>query len=312
MTRILRRLALVLWLAARDSAWAGQSGLLLLGVGLPAVAVSSYTGPIDIVASPTALYSLRAGSAAIAAAGTQNIVDLRRASDNATCTATIAASGGALDLTVGTPCGGSTVTAWIGASSALVSKWYDQSGNGNHASQATAANQPQLSLSAGPASLPAVLFAGSHYLQGGATSWTSNPPGNTYSAIASRTGAFTTQQDIIANSLGSGPELWFGTSANTVGNQGTSTASATDNAFHAIQGVINSSVGALYVDGASTASTGSQVNNLARPLVLGANSSGTGRQLTGSIFEAGLWILASSAGQQAAMNTNQHAIGGGW
>jgi hypothetical protein len=46
---------------------------------------SSYTGLIDIVASPTAFYSLRAGSAAIAAAGTQKLVNIRRASDNVAC-----------------------------------------------------------------------------------------------------------------------------------------------------------------------------------------------------------------------------------
>lgn len=45
----------------------------------------TYTGPIDVAASPTALYSLRAGSAAIAAAGTQTIVNIRRASDNVAC-----------------------------------------------------------------------------------------------------------------------------------------------------------------------------------------------------------------------------------
>lgn len=46
---------------------------------------ASYTGPIDVVASPTALYSLRAGSGAIAAAGTQTLVNIRRASDNVAC-----------------------------------------------------------------------------------------------------------------------------------------------------------------------------------------------------------------------------------
>ena len=85
---------------------------LLTGVSQNKAGVT-YVGPIDIVASPTAFYSLRAGSAAIAAAGTQSIVDLRRASDNATCTPIVATSGG-VDLTVGTPCNSSTqtVTAW--------------------------------------------------------------------------------------------------------------------------------------------------------------------------------------------------------
>lgn len=54
----------------------------------------TYTGPIDIVASPTALYSLRAGSAAIAAAGTQTIINIRRASDNVACDFLPASTGG--------------------------------------------------------------------------------------------------------------------------------------------------------------------------------------------------------------------------
>lgn len=53
-----------------------------------------YTGPIDVVASPTALYSLRAGSAAIAAAGTQTLVNIRRASDNVACDFLPALNGG--------------------------------------------------------------------------------------------------------------------------------------------------------------------------------------------------------------------------
>lgn len=84
------------------------------GAGRAGPAAATYVGPLDIVSGATAIYALRAASAAIAAAGTQKIVDLRRASDNATCTAIVATSGG-VDLTVGTPCNGSTqtVTAWL-------------------------------------------------------------------------------------------------------------------------------------------------------------------------------------------------------
>jgi hypothetical protein len=102
-------LAGTLALGAREG---NPQAMLLTGVG-SVVSAASYTGPIDIVASPTAFYSLRAGSSAIAVTGTQKLVDLRRPSDNATCTATITNDGlGNADLTVGTPCGGSTVTAW--------------------------------------------------------------------------------------------------------------------------------------------------------------------------------------------------------
>jgi hypothetical protein len=54
----------------------------------------SYTGPLDIVSGATAFYALRAGSAAIAAAGTQKLVNIRRASDNVDCDFLVASSGG--------------------------------------------------------------------------------------------------------------------------------------------------------------------------------------------------------------------------
>ena len=40
------------------------------------------------------------------------------------------------------PVTGQTLTNWLGGATGYVTTWYDQSGRGNHASQATAANQP--------------------------------------------------------------------------------------------------------------------------------------------------------------------------
>lgn len=95
-------------------------------IGKPPAAVA-YVGPGDFT-SFTAWWGLRAYSAATAAAQA-NAADLRRASDNATCTAKVATDG-TLDVAVSLSCNGGTqtVTAWIGASSAKVSKLYDQTG----------------------------------------------------------------------------------------------------------------------------------------------------------------------------------------
>jgi len=126
------------------------------------------------IATFTAWYSCtRAYSAAIAATGTQKACDLRRVSDNATCTVLVGTNGN-VDYTVGTPCNSNTqtVTAWIGASSARVSKVYDQSsGNACTGScdvlQATAGNQPLLLLTGcgGSGTLPCIQIGPS---QGGA------------------------------------------------------------------------------------------------------------------------------------------------
>ena len=66
---------------------------------------------------------------------------VRRSSDNATSDF-YADAYGQLGTTInGT---GTTLESWLGAATGFVTKWYDQSGKGNHATQATAANQPRI------------------------------------------------------------------------------------------------------------------------------------------------------------------------
>lgn len=60
---------------------------------------------------------------------------IRRTSDNSTIDIGFLGDG-TLDT--------SAITTFIGASSATVTTWYDQSGNGNNATQTTAANQPHI------------------------------------------------------------------------------------------------------------------------------------------------------------------------
>lgn len=78
----------------------------------PAGGGGGYTGPLDIVAAPGAWFSTRAGSAAIAATGTQPAFDLLRISDSSTCTPVYATTGD-MDMTGGTPCAGATFGAWM-------------------------------------------------------------------------------------------------------------------------------------------------------------------------------------------------------
>jgi len=78
-----------------------------------------------------AAYSLR-----ILSASTTNVVKVRRSGDDAE-----------LDFTANEVSGG-TLEAWVvaggGTKDGFVTTWYDQSGNGNNATQATAANQPKI------------------------------------------------------------------------------------------------------------------------------------------------------------------------
>jgi hypothetical protein len=156
-----------------------------------------FQGPGDITPF-TAWYGLRAYSAAVAATGTQKAADLRRVSDNATCTALIGTDGN-LDLTVGTPCNSNTqtVTAWIGASSASVSKMYDQvAGNACGGAscdvvQATAGNQPHFLLTGcGGASTKPCLFSDGSPIKflGAANNFTPAGTQSSFAVLAECTG----------------------------------------------------------------------------------------------------------------------------
>lgn len=85
MKRILATLLCLLPLSA-SAYWQSRSQV---GVG----SAPTYTGPIDVVASPTFCYSLRACSGALAATGTTKSVNIRRASDNSTQDIVILTSG---------------------------------------------------------------------------------------------------------------------------------------------------------------------------------------------------------------------------
>lgn len=228
-----------------------------------------YQGPGDF-ATFTTWWGLRAYSAAKAAAQA-NVVDLRRVSDNATCTAKLATNG-TLDLTVGTPCNGATqtVTAWIGASSAVATKLYDQTagaacGGSCDLVQATAARQPPLVLNCN-SGLPCLkvigpLGSGGSFMQAAANF---TPAGTTVSmsVVANRISGAGFMYPLGANDIGAGTGRngIYITSANTwlMENAGTARSGvANDNAWHAANGAIaaNPSTSTLNIDGTSTTTT---------------------------------------------------------
>jgi hypothetical protein len=106
-------------------------------------------GLLDQYAGAAAAYSLRS----LTLYYTGPVVRVRRSSDNTESdfTATQVSDG--------------TLTTFCGAGNGFVQTWYDQSGNGRHATQTTAGNQPQI-VSSGSLltdnSKPCVLFDGSN------------------------------------------------------------------------------------------------------------------------------------------------------
>jgi hypothetical protein len=94
---------------------------------------SSCTYPLDSIPTPGAAYSTRR----LRTAYSGPLLRVRRSSDNAEQDISADAAGcGPLDLTA--------LNTFVGANSAFVKTWYDQSGNGINITQATNANQPRI------------------------------------------------------------------------------------------------------------------------------------------------------------------------
>ena len=117
-----------------------------------------YYQPIYSLGVPTMLSS-GAGCCGLYSLKTLNgangaVVNCRRSSDGATTDAYYVA---------GTLCtsasGSATLTSWLGAATAYVVTWYDQSGSANHATMSTASQQPTLD-----AATLRVVFTGAQYL----------------------------------------------------------------------------------------------------------------------------------------------------
>ena len=91
---------------------------------------SAFIGLLDTYPNAAAAYSVRL----LRTAYTGSAIRVRRSSDNAE--QDIGFVSGSLDT--------SSLTSFCGAGNGFVTTWYDQSGNGNNATQTTAANQPQI------------------------------------------------------------------------------------------------------------------------------------------------------------------------
>ncbi len=175
--------------AATNSAGTGPSST--------GVSVTANSGVLDqLSSSPAAAYSLR--KLRFAYAG--NAIQVRRSSDNATQNIGFTAAGD-LDTT--------SLLAFTGSSSAFVTTWYDQTGNGRDATQGTTARQPRivnagtLDTSNGRAT---VIFSGSQQLLTG----TSAVPVGTSGLTGNAVGGYTTGGQI------SGRNLSFSSSAASV------------------------------------------------------------------------------------------------
>lgn len=277
------------------------------------VSSAGYSGPGDVVSGFAVWISCARAYNAAYAAGTGNlckVVDSATGLTNCTITSTAA---GFANLTA-TACPGSTTIATFCVSGCKVNIAYDQSGalfcSGSTAcnwTQATLANMPTLLLSA-LNGLPCIASAAGGGLMASPTFTQAQP--FTFSAVAERTGAFTTLAQIIGG-VSSDPSLLFRNLANSIAMYAGSvvgpSGTAADSAFHAVQAAFNGASSTMNIDGSSSGTIPGTDG-----ISTGVGMGNGGFNLTGTVCEAGMVAINASSGQQTNLNANQHSATNGY
>ena len=189
-----------------------------------------------------------------------------------------------------------------------VRKLYDQTGNGNHLEAIALALMPVLTLNAIKSTFPAITFDPPASTGIGTGTFPATAQPCTISTVAKRIGSFTDRNAIF---ISSGPNgLYYEpTPAETFlvyGGNLSETPGATDNAWLALQGVLNGASSIGSVNGSSNtvnAGTGGLGGNTR----FGDNSTSG---LNGRAVEIGVWPVAFSSANNTAMSANQRAYWG--
>lgn len=256
---------------------------------------ATYQGPGDIASGATAFFSCgRAYNAAYAAAHSPACDVVDTATGLTTCTFSFLSTGFVSP---------SACNATACATACSVTKMYDQTGNGNHAVQATLASMPPLNLSAqnslpclGPSS-PAKSVATS-------TSIAQTAP-YSVTLVAERTANFTTQS-IITTEAATAGRMSFPAIANTMRYNSGAVASltVTDAAPHALVGV-TSAVDPLFAadSSANTVTTTNGTNSLASTFSIQSTAN--------NVCEVGIWPSDLNSTYQA-MLANMRSATNGW
>jgi len=253
--QVTARALLALWLAvAPVKVFAGSMTLLGAGGGS---AVVGYQGPGDVVSGASVFGSCARAYNAAYANGTNPLCDLVAITGGAVVCTLRVKTNGFVDLAANY-CAGTTPSAACAAASGtqcVIAKIYDQTGNGNHFTQATLANMPVLAFSV-LNGLPSIRNNG---VNGILTSPSLTiPTPLTMMSTAQRTANFTNTSRLIVPTTLATPRFSFNNVANQMNfNAGSAlTASATDSAFHGLMAVEPSAGNStIVVDGTATSGT---------------------------------------------------------
>jgi Alpha-L-arabinofuranosidase B, catalytic len=260
-----------------------------------------YVGPGDVVSGAKAWYGLRAYNAAYAT-GSNNAITVRRTSDSTTSNIKILTTG-ALDV--------ASATTFCNATTCFISKFYDQSGASNcsgacDASQATAANQPQLIFNCVNTSLPCARFVGTSSQRLVSPTITNVAQPFTLNFSASRPSTATSSGSVLGSDF-NGVQIGFLSTAGTayVLAPTVQSAAASDNAFHNISGVFTTAGSStLVVDATTIGSLSPGADFLQDKFSLG-DSDGSSNYFTGDFLEAGVWPGALSGANMTSICHNQ-------
>lgn len=275
--------------------------LSVMGVGGKSAAAAGYTGPGDVVASAKWWVGLRAYSSAKRGNPSINVCNVA----DVVCA----------DLSTDATTGALTITTVGGSSCSVVTctikTFYDQtqgtecSGAACDFTQATIANRPILTVScvSGLPCAACTIGAATRMDTAVGTSYTQP---YTFSTASVRTGGFTTLSAIAGDGFYT---IGYASSANLAFSfeSGSSTATAADSTFHALQFIFNGASGDINVNGSvNTVNPGSGVSGAATHRFCNNNS----QPMTGNTVEVGMWNLAFSSGDSSSMSANQRAYWG--
>lgn len=203
-----------------------------------------------------------------------------------------------------------TLNAWIVAhGTASVKKLYDQTGNGNHWTNATVSQMPTITQSA-LAGLPGMTCVSANATNLACASFTQAQPFS-IAAVYKRTGSTSTQLGILSeNSTTLG--LYTANAANNAQfSAGTPVnfAGVNDNSFHAVQAVFNNASSVLAADGADTGTVTTGTNAFSSTTLRIARGS---TSLDGIIMEVGIRAGAWNSTEYGNINSNAHSAVSGY
>jgi Alpha-L-arabinofuranosidase B, catalytic/Putative Ig domain len=256
---------------------------------------ASKTLPLDLVPGAQAAYSLRR----LRSTYKGMAVNVRRASDNAV--QDIGFVAGEFDV--------ASFNTFTAATTGFIAKWYDQSGNGRDALQATAANQPQIIVAGSPSGKTTARSASTSIGLVATVPAATTP--NTLNAVASRTGNFTNYN--VFFSLGNvAPGLYFSNSADggiSLANINTDIISpvVVPDAYHTVTGVMNTVSSFVTVDGVTNVGS---LSDHPGSTTLDLFSTNLSNGFQGDMPEAIYYSKVLSAGAIAALESNQAAYYG--